>query len=63
MMKEKKSQIDREIKRGTWFMRNTDQCIFKVLAVFDGYAALRFKGAMPFIESIKDLQNKYAQIV
>ena len=29
----------------------------KVLTISDGYAMLRFKGAMPFIKSVKDLER------
>lgn len=29
----------------------------KVLGVIDGYAMLRFKGALPFVESVKTLER------
>lgn len=43
-------------KNGKWHY-NTIRCEARVMAAVEGYAMLRKKGGMPYVESIKDLQK------
>lgn len=43
-----------QIKVGSKF-RNSYGTEFKIMAVVDGYCMCRYKGCVPFVQSVKDL--------
>lgn len=51
-----------EYKVGQKFISNTNMNYVRIMAIAEGYAMLRFKGAFPFIKTLKELPEFIKQI-